>query len=610
MAGLLADKAAGGHDIICRVSNPPQWQLRFTSPQVGFPAWNSDAPHRLAFRSNESGSWQAWAIDLATGGRRRVSDELVGVEILLMMPDGRIVWWRDDTGDERGRWMAEPFERGEAAPLVPGVADGWTTGISFANDAIALGLVTDEGYLAMVSRSGEAPRVLCSSVQPLGVGREDPPGTGGISSDGGLVCLRHSGDRDILNQGLRVLDARDGELIGELADDGSSLNPVAWSPVSGEDRLLFVSELGSFERPALWEPREDVRRDLAVDLPGAAIPVGWWPDGSAILVRHEFEGTFGLYRVELEHGRTSLVAEPHGEILDAAVRPDGDVWFLTSDSAHPARTVNADGREMLAPRGPPAPEGRPFRSFWFENQQRQRIQAFVVAPAGEGPYPTIMSVHGGPEWHDRDAFDPETQALVDAGFAVALLNYRGSTGYGVAFRRALIGNPWFPETEDIIAGLDALVVEGITDPDRVGFAGWSWGGCLACLNEGLHPDRWKAVFAGIPAGDMVAAHYASMPEIQAHDVAMYGGTPDEVPELYAERDPMTYVDQAIAPVLVIAGEQDPRCPIEGITPWVGALRSRGVSVDVHLYPEGHHASTVTQRVHHMELILDFFRNHV
>jgi dienelactone hydrolase len=609
VAGLPDDKA-GGHAIISCVKNPPAWRLRFTAPQVGFPVWSQDAPDRLAFLSNESGSWQVWAIDLATGDRRRVSDEIVSVETVLMTPEGRIVWWRDDTGDERGRWMVAPFDGKSSSPLVPGIADGWTAGISFAGGAIALGLVTDDAYLAIVVGSGEAPRILRSSPQPLAIGREDPPGAGGISSDGGLICLRHSEDRDILHQSLRVHDARDGSIVGQLADLDSNLDPVAWSPLPGDDRLLFLSELGSVERPAIWEPRADARRDVPVELPGAAIPIGWWPDGSAILVRHEFEGTFGLYRVEPESGETSVVAEPQGEILDAAVRPDGDVWYLTSDSAHAARTVSANGREILAPRGERAPAGRPFRSFWFQNPGRQRIQALVVTPPGDGPHPTVLRVHGGPEWHDRDAFDPETQALVDTGFAVALVNYRGSTGYGVAFRRALIGNPWFPETEDVIAGLDALVAAGITDPDRVGFAGWSWGGCLACLNEGLHADRWKAVFAGIPAGDMVAAHYASMPEIQAYDVAMYGGTPHEVPDLYAERDPMTYVDRAVAPVLVIAGEQDPRCPIEGITPWVDALRSRGVSVDVHLYPEGHHASSVSQRVHHMELILDFFRRYL
>ena len=102
-----------------------------------------------------------------------------------------------------------------------------------------------------------------------------------------------------------------------------------------------------------------------------------------------------------------------------------------------------------------------------------------------------------------------------------------------------------------------------------------------------------------------------MPEIQAYDVALYGGTPDDVPELYRERNPMTYVDRAIAPVLIIAGEEDPRCPIEGITPWVDALRSRGTCRSTsHLYPEGHHANAVDQQVQHMQLILDFFGRHV
>ncbi|MGZ5301660.1 MAG: prolyl oligopeptidase family serine peptidase [Actinomycetota bacterium] len=590
--------------------DPPAWKRRFTAPQTGFPAWSDSAADHLAFVSNESGSWQAWVTDRTTRQRRRISNEPMGVEGVLVPPDGRVVWWRDDTGDERGLWMAAPFDAGEPRPLVPGVPRGWSAGISFAGDVVAFGVVTDDDYLAIVARPGSAPSIIRTSDNPLGVGREDPPGSGGISADGGLVCIRTADHGNILHRGLVVLDATDGTVVAQLLDVGSNLDPAAWSPRPGDDRLLFTSELGAFERPSIWSPRNAERRELPVDLPGAAIPVGWWPDGSAILVRHEFEGAFELYRLDTESGGTTLVADPPGEIVDAAVRPDGQVWFQTSDSVHPPRVMNADGEEVLAPVGERPPKGRPFRSFWFEDPAGQRVQAFVATPPGDGPHPTVMSVHGGPEWHERDAFDAETQAFVDAGYAVALVNYRGSTGYGIAFRRALVGDPWFPETEDVIAGLDALIAAGVADPERVAFSGWSWGGCLACLNEGLHPDRWKAVFAGIPSGDMVAAHYASMPEIRAYDVALYGGTPDEVPDLYRERNPMTYVDRAVAPVLVIAGEQDPRCPIEGITPWVDALRSRGVPVDVHLYPQGHHSNAVDQQVHHMQLILDFFGRHV
>jgi dipeptidyl aminopeptidase/acylaminoacyl peptidase len=589
---------------------PPAWQRRFTATQIGFPAWSDSAADNLAYVSNESGSWQAWVVDLTTGERRRISDEPVGVESVLVAPDGRVVWWRDDTGDERGLWMAASFDAGVPEPLVPDVPRGWSSGISFAGDAVALGIVTDDDYLAIVAQPGSAPRIIRSSRKALGVGREDPPGSGGMSADGGLVCLRHTEHGDIVHRGLMVLDTADGIQTGQLEDPGSNLDPVAWSPRPGDDRLLFTSELGAFERPAIWSPRNDERSELRVELPGAAIPVGWWPDGSAILIRHEFEGTFQLHRLDPESGQTTLVADPNGGIDEAAVRPDGQVWFQTSDSVHPPRVMSADGNEVLVPAGEPPPPGRPYRSFWFENPEGQRVQAFVSTPPGDGPHPTVMSVHGGPEWHERDAFDAESQAFVDAGYAIALVNYRGSTGYGIAFRQALVGDPWFPETEDVIAGLDALIAAGVTDPERVAFSGWSWGGCLACLNVGLHPDRWKAAFAGIPSGDFVAAHFASMPEIQAYDVALYGGTPDEVPELYRERNPMTYVDRAVAPVLVIAGEQDPRCPIEGITPWVDALRSRGVPVDVHLYPQGHHANAVDQQVRHMQLILDFFDRYV
>lgn len=132
MAGLPADKAATGRDIICRVDHPPAWQLRFTTPQVGFPAWSRDDPSRLAFLSNESVLVASLGDDLATGNSRRVSDEPVGVETLLVAPDGRIVWWSDDTGDERGRWVVAPFDGNGTEALVPEIAKGWAAGISFA----------------------------------------------------------------------------------------------------------------------------------------------------------------------------------------------------------------------------------------------------------------------------------------------------------------------------------------------------------------------------------------------------------------------------------------------------------------------------------------------
>lgn len=592
------------------MTETPAWQRRFTAPQIGFPSWSDAAPDRIAFLSNESGIWQVWVTDLSTGERRQFTDEPIGVESMLMAPDGRVVWWRDVVGNERGGWMAMDLIGSQPSALISGLPDGWSEGISFAVGTLALGLSTDDGYRIYTrDEEGAQPILIRRSTRSLGVGRLGVPGSGGLSADGHLVCIRHAEGGDLVHLALRVMDL-EGGTVGELTDEGSNLDPAAWSPLAGDDRLLFTSELGAYERPAIWDLATDARRDLPVELPGAVIPVGWWPDAAAILARHEFEGTDQLVRLDPDTGAATLVTEVNGEILEAAVRPDGTVWLLESESSRVPRVVDDGGHEVLAPVGEPVPPGRPYRAFWFENPHGQRVQAFVTTPEGEGPWPTVMSVHGGPEWHERGGFDPETLAFVDAGFAVVLPNYRGSTGYGIAFRRALIGNPWFPETEDVIACLDRAIAEGIADPARVAFSGWSWGGCLACLCEGLHPERWRAVVAGIPAGDLVAAHYACMPDIRAYDLALFGGSPDELPELWAERNPMTYVDRAQAPVLVIAGEQDPRCPIEGITPWVDALSARGILVEVHMYPEGHHASRTDEQVKHMQLILDFFARYV
>jgi dipeptidyl aminopeptidase/acylaminoacyl peptidase len=216
-----------------------------------------------------------------------------------------------------------------------------------------------------------------------------------------------------------------------------------------------------------------------------------------------------------------------------------------------------------------------------------------------------MLVHGGPTWAYSDTFMPDVQAFVDHGVAVAMVNYRGSTGYGTAFRDALIGNPGFPEVEDVLAGLDALVAEGTVDADRVAISGGSWGGYITLLALGLHPERWKVAAAAVPVADYVTAFRDEAPGLQALDRTLFGGTPDEVGDLYVERSPLTYVDRVRAPVLVIAGDNDSRCPIRQALNYVDALHARGGEVELYRFDAGHGSMVVDERVRQMRAELDF-----
>jgi dipeptidyl aminopeptidase/acylaminoacyl peptidase len=588
----------------------PRWRRRFTAPRIDQVDWSNANPDRVGIVSNEGGTSQAWSWDLTTGARRQASQGGVGAEEVHVAPDGAgVVWWLDPNGDERGHWMVTPFDGGEAAALFD-VLDGWAMGISLVPGASAFGIADDETYAIYVAQGEEAPRAIYRHAQPTGVGAAWPSGPGGLSADGSLLAIRHAEESDISRPAVRILDARTGDAVGEVLDEGLSVDPAGWSPMPGDERLVLIREMDDVERPWLWDLSSGSLTEIEVGLPGAIFLEDWYPDAASLLLRHSHEARDQLVRFDLPTGASTELTPLDGTISNARVRPDGDVWFRIERGTHAPQVRDLGGREVLTFGGEVAPDGRPFESVWFENPQGDRIQGWLIRPEGEEPFPTVVSVHGGPEYHTTDAFDARRQAFVDHGYAVLLVNYRGSTGYGSRFRQALKGDIGFPESEDIVAGLDHLIATGVTDPDRVAIEGWSWGGYLATLNAGRHPDRWKAVIAGIPVGDYVAAHYECAPALRAWDLATLGGSPMDLPELYAERNPMTYVDDVRAPVLMIAGDHDSRCPLGQVMVYAHALKARGREVDVHLYPGGHHANDVHEQLAHVELMLDFLGRHL
>lgn len=591
-------------------AHEPAWKRRFTAPEIGAVRWSAARPERLAVVSTEGGVTGAWAWDLRSGERRRVSAGSAGAEEALVTPDGSgLVWWLDPTGDERGRWMVTPFDDGDGRPLLPGVADAWCAGLSMVPGAVAAGFSTAEEYVVVVARDGSAPEVVYRHERPVGVGREWPQGEGGLSADARLLCIRHAERSDIAHPAVRVIDLATGAPVAEVLDPGRTIAPIAWSPVSGDDRLVIVREIGDRLRPWLWDLGSGELRELTPDLEGEVAHAWWYPDGSALLLHREVDATPSLHRLDIEMGSTTEVVPNGGTIDDAGVRPDGTIWYRYDDGATPPAWRVVAGSDPAAvavkPSGDPAPDGTRWESVAYANPRGQRIQGWLLRPQGPGPHPTIVSAHGGPEWHVSDRWDPLSQAYVDNGYAVLAPNYRGSTGYGTAFRETLRGDIGFPESEDLVAGLDHLVALGVADPARAFIEGWSWGGYLAALNAGLTADRWRGVVAGIPVGDLVAAHYEAAPALRAWDEAIMGGSPMDLPELYHERNPTTYVDRVAAPVLLIAGEHDSRCPIGQVMVYAHALRRLGRHVEVHLYAEGHHAPRVEERVRQAEVILDF-----
>jgi dipeptidyl aminopeptidase/acylaminoacyl peptidase len=591
------------------------WERRFRTPVSFLPEWSQHAPERAVYASNESGIWQVHAWDVVARSRRQVTDHPVGVIDGAPTLDGEgVLWFQDETGSEAGRWLVQPFTGGEPTPFLDGVPHGWSGGLAQAPGIVAAGISDDDGFAIYVSLDGAPAREIQRSAESLRIGSVDEGGflLGGLSADGALLCVEHAEHGDSIHPALRVLDPRTAATVGEQTDAGMSLQAKCWSPLPGDRRLALDHEREGDVRPAIWDLATGQRQDLDLDASGPVFALDWWPDGTALLLDNRREGRDRLIRYDISTGEVQVIFDQAGIVWKARVRPDGQVWLL-HEAGHRKRLIlDGAGEEVLRLEGGDAPASRPYQSWHFTNPHEQRVHGFYVTPADHGgPYPVVMLVHGGPTLLDADRWQPDVQAFVDAGFAVAMVNYRGSIGYGAEWRDVLIGNIGGPELEDVNAGLRDLVERGIADPERAVVAGYSWGGYVTLLELGKHPDLWCCGVAGVPVGDYAASYEDLSPLLQAYDRALLGGKePKDVPELMRERSPINFADEVRAPVLFIIGENDSRCPLRQAMLYVEKLEARNHPHQVYLFPTGHGTFDVDERVRQVRMILEFLARHV
>jgi dienelactone hydrolase len=591
------------------------WERRFRTPQTHLPEWSPLAPARIVYTSNEPGVWQVHAWDLASGERRQVTDHPVGLLDGVPTLDGEgVLWFQDETGDESGRWLVQPFHGGETRAFLEGVPHGWSNGLAQAPGIVAAAISDREGFAIYVSLDGGPAREIHRSPESFAIGGSEEGGfvRGGLSADGSLLCLEHAEHGDLIHPALRIVDPRSGDTVGDLRDERMMLHAKCWSPLPGDQRLAFEHELAGDEHPGIWDLATGERTNLSTGLDGAVFVEDWWPDGSSLLLKNMSEGRARLYRYDLASGSLEAIPSDPGFVSKARVRPDGTVWFLHEQGHRQRLVLDDSGAQLLAPETGLGPAGRPYQSWYFENPHGQHVHGFFVTPDDSGgPFPVLMFVHGGPTWLDLDHWQPEVQAYVDAGFVVGMVNYRGSIWYGREWRDTLIGNIGGPELEDVNAGLQDLVSRGLADPERAVIAGYSWGGYITLLEVGKHPELWACGVAGVPVGDYADGYEELSPLLQAYDRALLGGhPPHELPELMRDRNAINFADDVRAPVLFIIGRNDSRCPYRQAMLYVERLAARAHPHQVYVFETGHGSYDVDEEVRQVSTVLAFLAQHV
>jgi dienelactone hydrolase len=571
-----------------------RWRARFHAPRISVPEWAIDAPDANVYVSNASGVWEVYSWDRSTGEHRRVTDRPNGTMHASPSPDGRWIWWFNDTdGDEFGSWVREPFTPGAAAErAVPDVHDGYPAGLEIGTRVVAVGVSTDDGSELFANIDGETTRFYR---------HDDDAGIASLSRDESLLAISHSEHGDSRHPALRVLSTDGFTTVADKWDgEGKGLGALEFSPVAGDQRLLVLHERRGREELLIWDTAADTEREIELDLPGEVV-AGWYPDAQALLVVHFHQGRSSLHRYDLASGKLSSLDTPPGRIGGAGVRPDGTIEYSWSSAAQPtavrARTADGADSVLLEPPGERAPESAPVTDAFVDGVGGQ-IHALVSRPidAPEGPLPTVFSLHGGPHAADEDRFSAYRAVWLDAGFAVVEVNYRGSTGYGSAWRDAIEGRPGLTELEDVAAVHDWAVQSGLSNPEKCVVNGASWGGYLSLLALGTQPARWAAGIAGVPVADYVAAYEDEMEQLRSFDRALFGGSPETVPAVYRECSPITYVEAVTAPVLVLAGDNDPRCPIRQVENYLDRLAKRDVPFEFYRFDAGHGSLVIAETI--------------
>jgi dipeptidyl aminopeptidase/acylaminoacyl peptidase len=379
--------------------------------------------------------------------------------------------------------------------------------------------------------------------------------------------------------------------IGPDRMDPSIRNDVVWAvPVDGS---AAPRPLLDRERYHLANPGGEI-----VTAPGGVL----FPNenrGAVELLLVPYEG--GDPRVLFEGPRQVVGAASGGDaVVATAVDPTswGDLVVrtasgterkLTDWSASFGSTVDVRPQEEITAT---APDGYP-------------VHGWVVRPAGEGPFPVLLMIHGGPNTQYGWKLFDEAQVYAGAGYAVVMGNPRGSSGYGQEHGRAILGNVGEVSAADLLALLDAALKSDDLDPNRVGVLGGSHGGYMTTWLAGHHGDRFRAAISE-RALNAIDSFTGSSDIGWFFTDSLYG------PEPAGQRNqsPLSHAGNIQIPVLIIHSEHDWRCPVEQAQRLFVALKRRGVPVELLLFPgEGHELSRSglpSHRIARFEAILDWW----
>lgn len=350
------------------------------------------------------------------------------------------------------------------------------------------------------------------------------------------------------------------------------------------------------------------------------------PDGKHITFSANVDGNEDIYLYDLVTGKSTALPIPKGVNAPtgghSAFSADGsrllyyhngptapgDLWVYHLASGKSQQITHSlvggiRSEDMV----------EPYLVHYPSRDGKWTISAFLYVPfnmARNGQNAAIVYIHGGPTSQTMNSFNRFVQFAVNQGYMVLAPNYRGSTGYGKEFQQANLFDMGGGDLQDVLAGVDWIKQTGHLDPKKIAVMGGSYGGYLSMMAVTKAPDVWAAGVPIVPFVNWFTEIENEDPVLRESDLATMGD-PVKNKALYEDRSPINFIDQIKAPLLLLAGGHDPRCPKSETQQVVDAIKKRGGTVDYKVYEnEGHGFARVENQIDAYKRVADFLLAHV
>jgi dipeptidyl aminopeptidase/acylaminoacyl peptidase len=389
----------------------------------------------------------------------------------------------------------------------------------------------------------------------------------------------------------------------EVSESGVSFSPdsqwIAYS--SADDSTRYTMSNTRVYLRAVGDRGKPFRK-LATSFDGDATVGFWSKDGSTIYFNEGIHATNQLMMLDVKTGNVRQATEEKASLSVNVDHETGAVLISYADPKTPSTIFTSDSVQNVSSRASwrqltdPNPQVKQFalgatEDITWKSKDGSTVGGVLVKPVGYQAgqrYPLIVAIHGGPASADVLGFNGGygSQVYAGAGYAVLMPNYRGSTNYGLKHKTDIVGNYMAPGFDDIMAGVDYLIAQGIADGSRMGALGWSAGGHWS--NWILtHTDRFKAISTGAGTSNWISMYAQS--DVQRNRQFYLG---DKLPyddfDAYWVQSPLKYIKNAKTPTMIHVVEGDPRVPSPQSVELHMALKQLGVPTELYMYPGNTH----------------------